>query len=121
LEGCIPQEVQTQQPESRQNAQRRIPTLYDPLSIFRCLGSVFPSGEYNNLLHFVNKLLHLRSAAPKVALCSQTVCKLLHIEKTQICPSRPPPAISLSSEGANAGNSMDSTHNNRAEENHVEM
>ena len=28
LEGCIPQEVQRHQPESRQNAQRRIPTLY---------------------------------------------------------------------------------------------
>jgi len=36
LEGCIPKEVQTQQPESRQNAERRIPALYVPLQL--CVG-----------------------------------------------------------------------------------
>jgi hypothetical protein len=43
--GRIPQEVQAKQSESRQNAQRRIPTLYVPLRIFGCLEAVF--GEAN--------------------------------------------------------------------------
>jgi hypothetical protein len=50
--------VQAQQSEANQTSQRRIPILYVPLRSFGCPGDLFPSAEYNNLLHFVHKLLH---------------------------------------------------------------
>jgi hypothetical protein len=58
LATCIPQEVQAPHQESKQNPPRRIPILYVPLRSFGCLRDPFPSGGYNNLLHFVHKLLH---------------------------------------------------------------
>jgi hypothetical protein len=44
--------------------------------------------------------------AKRVAHCSQTVCRLLHIEEKRNLPSRPLLAISLSSERANAGSAV---------------
>ena len=48
----------TQQAETNQNTQERIPILYVPLRNFGCLGDLFQRSEYHNLLHFVRKLLH---------------------------------------------------------------
>jgi len=82
--GCIfakriPRQLQVQQTETNENAQRRIPILYVPLSIFGCLGDPFRSCGYNNLLHFVHKLLHSTPTAPKSCTsftnCLQTVAK----------------------------------------------
>jgi len=42
---CIPREVPTQQAETNQNAQQRIPILYVPLSIFGCLGAILEGGH----------------------------------------------------------------------------
>jgi hypothetical protein len=61
----IPQQVPAQQPEANDKSAERIPILYVPLSIFGCLGGLFPSVEYHNLLHFVHKLLHQALTAPE--------------------------------------------------------
>jgi hypothetical protein len=85
--------VQAQQPETKQKCAERIPILYVPLSIVRCLGALFPSAEYHNLLHFVHKLLHPALTASKSCLLFtnrlQTVAdrKKLKIQ----CPGVPPP------------------------------
>jgi hypothetical protein len=85
--------VQAQQPETKQKCAERIRILYVPLSIVRCLGALFPSAEYHNLLHFVHKLLHPALTASKSCLLFtnrlQTVAdrKKLKIQ----CPGVPPP------------------------------
>jgi hypothetical protein len=69
---CIPREVPTQQAETHQKAQQRIPLLYVPLRIFGCLGAVLEGCTVTicctlftncctphanpKLMHFVNKL-----------------------------------------------------------------
>jgi hypothetical protein len=64
--------------------------LYVPLRSFGCPGDPFSSGGYNNLLHFVHKLLHPTPTAPKSCTlftkCLQTVA---HRRKTEF--DRPDP------------------------------
>jgi hypothetical protein len=78
----------------RENTKRSVrQSLYVPLSAFGCLGGVFRSAEYNNLFHFVHKLLHPAMTAPESCTLftnsSQTVA---HRKKVEIqCPGAPPP------------------------------
>jgi hypothetical protein len=96
--GCIfakriPRQVQAQQPETKQQCAERIPLLYVPLSIFRCLGAPFPSAEYHNLLHFVHKLLHpVLTASKSCTLFTNRLQTVADRKKLKIqCPGVPLP------------------------------
>src|SRR5580658_11136664 len=86
-------QLTSHQPGTRKHQAKRQTILYVPLSVFGCLGGLFRSAEYNNLLHFVHKLLHPALTAPESCTLftnsSQTVA---HRKKLEIqCPGAPPP------------------------------